>query len=449
MSFNYNPELRDAKLLINFGDFLQPYEFAGGKADIDGYRKSAWIGTPLSTSPIYDVYGPDAAKFLNSICVNDFTNLGMNGLRHAILCNDKGQILTDGVVIRISADRYRTYWLSPVIAYLTETSDMDVTGQDMTGTEYFIQIAGERSLEILENALEQDLHDIRFARHRPAVIDGMQVEVIRLGMSGNLAYEIHGPVSEFDAIYTRVWAAGQKFGATRLGLHNYSLHNHTEAGFPNINLHYPLPWFESGEAMAQYMYAHPQASYYNLCRVLRGSVGADLQARFVTPFDIGCEKLIRFDHEFTGREALLALSENPPRTVVTLEWNGDDVGAVFATMLKPNETPAENIMPENEMEFVENLSNNCFIYRADWVQHNGENIGISSGRVLSYHYNSMISLGFIDPKYAAEGTELTLIWGTPETRQMPIRVRVASFPYNRDFIRNQDKDVEEIPHYCG
>lgn len=449
MGFNYNAELKEATLLVNFGGFLQAYEFEGVKKDIDGYRKSAWIGTSLATSPIYDVYGPDAVKFLNSICVNDFSKLGMNGIRHAIICNEAGQVLTDGVAIRIGEERYRTYWLAPVISYLTETSDMDVNGEDMSGKEYFIQIAGEKSLEILETALEQDLHDIKFARHRKAEVAGKTVEVIRLGMSGNLAYEIHGPIQEFDEIYTRVWEAGKQFGASRLGLHNYSLHNHTEAGFPNINLHYPLPWFESGEDMAKYMSEHPQASYYNLCRDLKGSVGDDIQNRFVTPYDIGCESLIRFEHEFTGKAALHKMAQKPYRTPVTLEWNADDIASVFATMFRPGEEPCEDISRENELEFIKNFNENLFTYRADWVQADGKNIGISSGRIISYYYNSMISLGFIDPAYAQEGNELTLIWGTPGTRQMQIRVKVAKFPYNSDFVRNQDKNVEEIPHYSA
>ena len=41
--------------------------------------------------------------------------------------------------------------------------------------------------------------------------------------------------------------------------------------------------------------------------------------------------------------------------------------------------------------------------------------------------------------------ELTLIWGTPGNPQMPIRVKVARYPYNKEFVRNQDVDVEKIP----
>ena len=42
MAFNYNTELKDASLLINFGGtFLQAFEFEGAKKDISGYRTSA------------------------------------------------------------------------------------------------------------------------------------------------------------------------------------------------------------------------------------------------------------------------------------------------------------------------------------------------------------------------------------------------------------------------
>lgn len=448
MSTNTNPAVETATLLFQIGGGTPlPYEFGGVKHEIDGYRKSAWIGTPLAWSPIYDVVGPDAVKFLNSICTNNFSRLTEKGLRHAVICNEKGQILTDGVVIRIGEDRYRTYWLNPVISFLLEKSGMDVQGEDKSGQEYFIQIAGEKSLEILEDAFEADLHDIKFATHRKAMMAGKAVEVIRLGMSGNLAYEIHGPMDEFDDVYNKVWASGEKFGATKLGMRAYSLFNHTEAGFPNIHLHYPMPWLESGKAMAEHMFANPQMSWQQLNRELTGSIGNDLETRFMTPYDVGWDFLVKFDHDFTGRAALEQAAKAKRRTPVTLEWHADDVAAVFATMLRPGAEPCENITGDTECEYVENAFQGVFAFRADKVFSGNREIGISSGRIISYHYNSMISLGFIDPAEAREGNELTLVWGTPGTKQMNIRVKVARFPYNGDFIRNENRDVAEIPRY--
>ena len=449
MNSNENPVLENASLLMNAGGMLVPYAYGGVEHEIDGYRKSAWIGIPLAWTPTYDVYGPDAVKFLNSICVNNFSKLGEKGLRHAVICNEKGQILTDGVVIKIGEDRYRTFWLNPPIDYLLKKSGMDVKGEDVSGQEYFIQIAGEKSLEILEDAFQQDLHDIKFATHRKAKLNGKDVEIIRLGMSGNLAYEIHGPMSEFNEIYCAVWSSGQKYDARKLGMRAYSLFNHTEAGFPNILLHYPMPWFESGKEMAEYMYENPQLAWQQLNRKLTGSIGDDLDTRFMTPYDVGWGFLVKFDHDFTGREALEKIAASPSRTVVTLEWNADDVAAVFATMLKPGEAACENITDDTDCQYVEFSFTGQFAFRADKVLADGCGIGLSSGRMISYHYNSMISLGFIAPEYAVEGKELTLVWGTPGTLQKEIRVKVARFPYNKDFIRNEKRDVEDIPHYKG
>lgn len=441
-----DPSVRKGTMLFQNPGGLITYEYGGIPHESAVYRTSAWIGTVLNMSPIIDVVGPDAIKFLDSICVNDFSKLGYTGIRHAIICNDKGYILTDGVVMRVNEDRYRTYWLEPPLTYLLSQTDLNVHGEDISGKEYFVQVQGEKSLEILEDAFESDLHDIAFAKHRSADMDGRTVNVLRLGMSGNLAYEIHGPMEDYEYVYEKVVASGEKFGAALQGLHTYNFFNHTEAGFPNINLHYPMPWHESGAGLDEWVEQHPAESIYNYRRQLTGSMGNDIESRFMTPYDVGWGFLVKFNHEFTGRTALEEVARHPRRQVVTLEWNAEDVGKVYATLFIPGEEPCEDISIQSDLYPVESFSTGRWIYRADKVLADGKEIGVSSGRIISYNYNSMISLGFIDPAYAEEGTELTVVWGTPGTRQMDVRVKVARFPYNQDLVRNEDKDVEEIPH---
>lgn len=446
MSEMQDPVAHDASLLFNMGQGnLIPYEYGGVDYEIEGYQTAAWIGTTLMISPVYDVYGPEVIEFMNSVCVNDFSKLNMEGLRHAVLCNDKGYILNDGVAIKVKEDRIRTYWLNPVLEYYVKNTKFKVKGEDMSGKEYFIQIDGEKSLEILEDAFEQDLHDIKFAKHRFIKYKGRTVNVIRLGMSGNLAYEIHGDMKDYEYIYKRVWHAGEKYGARKLGMHAYNLFNHTEAGFPNINLHYPLPWFETSDGLTLHMYKHPMAAMYNIARHLSGSVGDELETRFMTPYDVGWGFLVKFNHDFIGREALEKVAKNPPRTVTTLLWNADDIAEVFATRFRPGEEPAENIALEFDLAAAKATFNQQYEYRADKVFAGKKEIGITTGRIQSYTYNAMISLGFIDPKYAKEGTELTILWGTPGTRQMKVRATVAPYPFNKDWVRNEDKDVSDIP----
>ncbi len=49
---------------------------------------------------------------------------------------------------------------------------------------------------------------------------------------------------------------------------------------------------------------------------------------YLTPWDLGYGHILKFDHEFIGREALEAKAKEPHRRKVTLVWNPEDVARV-------------------------------------------------------------------------------------------------------------------------
>ena len=53
-------------------------------------------------------------------------------------------------------------------------------------------------------------------------------------MSGNLAYEVRGPLEDGPEIYDAIFRAGKDLGIQRLGWATY-LVNHVEGGFPQMN----------------------------------------------------------------------------------------------------------------------------------------------------------------------------------------------------------------------
>ncbi len=423
------------------GMYLAPLEYLGYREEILASKHSAWLGTSLNESPIFDVHGPDAAKFLTSICVNNFLKMKIGSIRHAVICNDKGQMLTDGVVMKIGENHFRTYWLMPIIDFHLSRTSMDVHGADISGTEFFIQIAGPASLEILEEAAQNDMHDIKFAAHRVVDFGGVDVRVLRLGMAGTLAYELHGPMDQLNAVYGAIWAAAEPRGARKLGRMAYLL-NHTEAGFANIFIHFPMPWFEEPE-LAEYCAKIPMAQFFNGNRQLVGSMGSELQARFRTPYDVGWGALVRFDHDFPGRAALERIAQDPPTTMVTLEWNADDIADIVTAQYRGEESI--DYAPIDDRPSDNYFSNPVgFHYHADKVLDGEAVIGCSTGRIKSVHYKRMISLGFIQKRYAEEGQELSLIWGGEGAAEKRVRVTVARVPY-MNLTNNKDIDVASIP----
>ncbi len=423
-------------LYVAQGSVVLPFEWTNWRDETMAGKQSCSIHASLNPQPTFRVKGPDALKFLSDVCVNDFTNFPIGGAKHAIMCNEEGLDMGDGVLMRLGEDEFLTYEMGAnYIAYVFQQGNYDALGQDLTGTNFLYQIVGPRSLEALEAVTGDDLHDIRFAHFRPSCIDGMEVTVLRVGMPGTLAYELHGKVEEGPAVYNAVQEAGERFGMRRLGFRAY-LMQHTEGGFPQAFNHFPHPWLEDEDFLRYLEKIGIRSRYTDVCK---GSMGPDIRLRYRNPVELGWGRMISFNHDFVGRKALEKEVANPRRKMVTLVWNTEDILDVRASEFRPGEPYASM---ENPYErFVEGAG---WAYYADQVLKDGELIGISSGRTQSYNFRQMLSLCSIDVEYGELGTEVTVLWGDPGTRQKEIRAIVSRFPYLCE-NRNEDLDVETIP----
>jgi glycine cleavage system aminomethyltransferase T len=434
-----SPLFKGASAVQLSGGAPQPFEYRSSREETLAARETAWLGVALNISPIFDIKGPDAVKFLNATCVNrDFGHFPDGTSKHVLICNDRGQMLADGVIIKVAEDHFRSYWLAPVIHYFLLTSGLDVEGEYISD-EYFFQIDGPKSLEIMERATGTDLHDLRFARNKKITMLGADAVVHRLGMSGALAYEIHGGGEHADAVYARIREVLDEFGGVPQGTRNYVTMNHTVAGYPNQYLHFLYPWYTSGEGLAGFM---RQANFLN--QVFIGSAADDPENFYVTPFDVGWGYLVNFDHEFPGKDALLALKQDPPRQAVTLEWNADDVADVFASQFRGAGAPQYDPI-EYPNDWWAHPEGGFLPLRGDYVLADGRKVGVASGKTYAYHERRMVSLAWIEKAFAAEGTEVAVLWGQPGGPQKEIRATVARFPYYNGGFRNETFDVAAIP----
>ncbi len=417
-----------------FGNDL-PFEFEGPRREFLAARETAWFGVSLNFGTIYRVTGPDAAKLLTQTCVNrDFSKLKIGGSRHAIICDEQGLMMADGVIIREGECDFKTDFLAPVLHYYLMTSGLDVQGE-FINNEFIYQLDGPKSLEIMEEAAQCDLHDLKFAQNKYVTIAGHKVQVHRLGMSGALAYEMHGDESAADDVYVKMCEVLKKYGGVRQGFRNYAIVNHTPGGYPNQFIHFmyafPLAQGGLGEFLSQ------NGMFINMI----GSAAKDYRI-FVTPYDIGWGYLVNFDHDFIGKEALQKIAQDPPKTVVTLEWDADDVAEVFASQFRGK--GVEIYDP------IEGHTNNTDAtdgqyFRADFVCCDGKRIGIAVGKTYAYYENRMISLAILDKEYADLGKELEVEWGSEGYPIKMIKATVAPMPYYNGKYRNETFDVNEIP----
>jgi len=427
-----------------FGGVAQAFEYTGWRDEALSWKKTAYIHGGLNPSPTSRITGPDAVKFLESVCVNSYQKFAVGASRHAIMTDDAGRVAAHGMLVRTGEEEFYAYWLSPYLDFRAMAPHgMDVQVENITGQVFLFQIGGPRSLEILEDATGENLHDIAFLRHRLSSIAGEEVRVLRIGMAGTLAYEVHGPIQVAQKVYQAIYDAGQEYGIRKLGINAY-MANHTESGFPQAYAHFPLPWGDEDPGTHQFMLAIGFDAVKNMNWT--GSAGTDLTRRYRSPYDLGWGHMVNFNHEFPGKAALEKEAAADARRMVTLVWNAEDVTKVYAARFTKD---AENVtqinLPHDNFSYTPGFHNKTQTLRADKVFVDGKDVGTSSGHTYTEWSQEIISLATIATEHAAEGTEVVVLWGDEGTKQFQIRATVARFPYLINPTRNEDVDVSTIP----
>lgn len=414
---------------------VQPYVYTSWQEEQLSWYENCYIHAGLNPANTYWFKGPDVMKFLNEYLVNGFDNFEIGKGKHGMMVNEDGLLMLDGVIVRLGEDEFITYWMYPYIDFMIKKSGYDIEGKNLTGEKFFYQLGGPKSLEICEAACGEDLHDVTFMGTKFVKIAGRDVMILRVGMAGALAYEIHGDLEDAVPVYEATIEAGQAYNIHKLGQQSY-WNTHTENGFPQSLIHF---YYAMETDPDYFAYVKETGQHFRAGSVakLTGSYSKNYADRFYNPYELGWGHIINYDHDFVGKEALKKISESPHREMVTLEWNVEDIADVFASQFTddpyfPMEGP-EDIPQDGEFE-----------YRGDQVLVDGKCVGITTGRCHSWYYKKMISLCVIEPEYAAIGTQVKILWGDEGTKQKEIRATVARFPY-MDIDRNEVLDVSDIP----
>lgn len=411
---------------LRHGDWMRAWEYSGWKPESLSWKQSCYIHTGLSGQR-FVIDGPDADAFMSYLCTNSLANFPADTMRHAVMCNEEGLIACHGILQRNEAGQYRLFaavpW--PLVAASFLDFNVRITPEDA----YLTQIAGPKSREALERATGEDLSDIGFLRHRTTTIAGKAVEVGRIGMSGNLAYEVRGPLADGPAVYDAIYQANRDIGIERLGWRTY-LVNHVEGGFPQMAWTFGSTMFHDPRYIQMVGPDHWSVKWH-----VSGSYDHSLvRPRLRAPYEVNWDRSVRFDHDFIGREAVEAEAANPPRRTVTLRWNVEDVIDIYGSLFRPGEEYKTMELPSTP------TWQKGFIEHADRVLLDGREVGVSSGNIYSYFFRESLSMGCVDAELTAPGTELTVEWGDHGRRIKPVRATVDRFPYLTD-KRNSDPDL--------
>jgi syringate O-demethylase len=420
-----------------------PNVYPGVPAEYSNWRdeQQAWQQTCVLYNQSYHmaelaVEGPDAQKLLSRLGVNSFAGFAPGKAKQLVPCTPDGYVIGDVILFGLGENEFNLVGRAPTlnwVSYHAETGDEDVSVEfdqrtalrtDGRRKHYRFQVQGPNAMQVIEKALGHPPEDLKFFNMRTETIGGTDVCALRHGMAGQPGWELFGPWEEGEAVHEALVRAGEEFGLVLVGGRAYGS-NALESGW----IPSPLPAVYTGDELKAYREWLPAKGYEGSASIGGSFVSSDIEDYYFTPWDLGYGHLVKFDHDFIGREALETMAEGEHRTKVTLALEEEDVTRAMASMLQKS----------GRAKYMEWPLSVYSMHPFDTVLADDEAVGVSTWIGYSANEGKMLSLAVIDSEHAEPGTEVTLVWGeedggtakptVEEHVQTEIRAIVSPVPY--------------------
>jgi glycine cleavage system aminomethyltransferase T len=387
--------------------------------------------------------GPDALRLLRDLGVNTFTNVGVNTAKQFVAVNADGYLIGDAILFHLEEELFDLVGHPMVIDWVqfhVDTGDYRATAErdDNSAVRpgpprlYRYELQGPTAAAVVEQATGAPLPPTRFFHMAELTIAGHRVRALRHGMAGRPGVELFGPWAEGEAVLAALLEAGTDHGLVRAGAKAYSTAN-LESGWVPAPL--PAIFTDDDPLLRAYREWLPAAAVGSL----GGSVDStDIRDYYLTPYDLGYERNVRFDHDFVGRAALERMAAEPPRRKVTLVWDGDDVAAAIGSLFTPG--PGAKYLDLPKVRYA--------LHQQDKVLAGGAQVGVSLDCGYLANERAMVSLATVDVAHSTPGTEVVVLWGEEPNSAKPqveqhrlreIRATVAPVPYVR-FARDEYRE---------
>ena len=307
-----------AKTFFDFAGWEMPTHFSSLEDEVEACRTRAILFDGHAMGELH-VQGPDALKAVQRVCANDLSKAKPGQCAYTSLCTPDGGILDDLVIFCLSEDHYLLTVAAANVGKTPgwvekHTRDLNVCVSNQSAGTTCIEIQGPLSRKILAKVAEFDVSNDRLPYYRfvHGRIAGIDCLVGRLGVTGELGYEIFYDPGYAWTMYDALFEAGRSEGLALCG-------NRT-IGMLRLEKVYHIYAREIDET--------------------------------TNPYEAGLGRTVKLDKgDFIGRDALARIKQNgtarkligfdagprpvaiPPRATITAV--GAEVGKVTAAAFSP------------------------------------------------------------------------------------------------------------------
>ncbi|OBZ92554.1 sarcosine oxidase subunit alpha [Pararhizobium polonicum] len=184
----------------------------------------------VSTLGKIEIFGPDAAEFLNRLYCNPVLKLPVGKARYGLMLREDGMVYDDGTVSRLSPGHFfvttTTALAGGVMSHMEYCAQVlwpDLKVRFCSSTDQWAQmaIAGPKARLVVQALVEDDISDAAFPFLAAGIVTlkgGLTARLFRISFSGELAFELAVPAGSGAAVADAIMEEGRAHGICAYGL---------------------------------------------------------------------------------------------------------------------------------------------------------------------------------------------------------------------------------------
>jgi glycine cleavage system aminomethyltransferase T len=205
-----------------FGGWWRPWHYGDVVGEYWAVREGVSIGD-VSTLGKLVVSGPDVVEALERIYPCHVADIKVGRSRYALLLNERGHVMDDGMILRDTETRFTLTFTSGGAANAemwirdwVDTWGLRVHVMDRTMSLAAINVTGPFAKTLLRHL--GLVEPPSFLGHVRAEIAGVPCHVMRLSFTGETAFELHHPIDGSVELWRALMRRGAEVGIRPHGL---------------------------------------------------------------------------------------------------------------------------------------------------------------------------------------------------------------------------------------
>lgn len=205
--------------MVEFAGFEMPLWYEGISNEVLSVRERAGL-FDVSHMGRAIFSGEGAGLFLDYITSNEISKLEQYQAKYALICNEKGGIKDDIIVVKMDQDSFLVVWNAANrdknLAWVLEhAKEFDVEIEEISDRSFMIALQGPWAERVLQPICNKKLDTVKRFRGTQGYIKGAKCLITRTGYTGEDGFEL---ISKDVEMVEDIWENIVSLGVSPAGL---------------------------------------------------------------------------------------------------------------------------------------------------------------------------------------------------------------------------------------